>query len=582
MLLSMLGALRELPVSVLLTSFALASAALPVETAGLPPSLTPDNFKTTIAKGVWFVEHFSPYCSHCRAFEPTWIQLVEQSENSAGVRLAQVDCSVNGDLCDANGIKGYPTLNLYRDGDFVEKFKGNRDFDVLTEYLAKNALPPRAPEAPPPPPLPPSKPGALLNPSGEVAVLDPDNFHATIEQGGTFVKFYAPWCGHCKKLAPVWKQLAKAMTGKVTIAEVNCEAHEKLCKSQDVGGYPMLVYYPPGAPKAEYTMGRKLEQLKSFAEKASASATQPIQPAEVDAYVSDSPAIYLLLYPAGESHLVKTVSRLAAPLLGSPLIYTSDSPVLFKRYAVPSSAPWVVIALKDHNPHTAAAMFIGGPTAGADLTTWLLENRLPTSLELMQETFQSVMNAPHSPLVVIAAVTKDTQEKVAERFRDVALKWRVHTGGTGVFAGRAVVFTWMDADKWESWLKSMYGLRKSHGDDIEDVQVVIADHKVLKYYDSEPDGDRIKLTSPSIFSALEGAASGSIPHKESENFVERMARYLNAKMGATEAYVVAHPLHAVFMLGLVVVVVYLGMRRCLSDDLSRDREYGYSKSGRMD
>jgi thioredoxin domain-containing protein 5 len=161
-------------------------------------------------------------------------------------------------------------MNLYRDGEFVEKYKGNRDFDLLTTYLNKNALPPKAASPPLPPPPPPPPPAADLNPLGEVAILNPDNFHVSVERGPTFIKFYAPWCGHCKKLAPIWKQLAKIMQGKVTIAEMDCDAHEKFCKSQDVGGFPTLMYYPPGGAKSEYTSGRKLEQLKSFAEKASA------------------------------------------------------------------------------------------------------------------------------------------------------------------------------------------------------------------------------------------------------------------------------------------------------------------------
>ncbi|KAJ7485532.1 protein disulfide isomerase [Mycena latifolia] len=581
---TMLRALHELPVSILLTSFALASAALPAQTASLKPPLTPDNFKSTIAKGVWFVEHFSPYCGHCRAFAPTWEKLVAYSEDSAGVQLAQVDCSVNGDLCDANGVKGYPQMNLYRDGEFVEKYKGNRDFDLVTEYLDRNALKPKAPTPPPPPPPPPAASATVpLNPRGEVAVLNPDNFHQTLEHGPAFIKFYAPWCGHCKKLAPIWKQLAKIMQGRVTIAEVDCQAHENFCKKQDVGGFPTLMYYPPGGPKSEYTSGRKLEQLKSFAEKASASATQPIQPEEVDAYVSENPAIYLLLHPAGDTGLITTVARLAAPLLGSPLIYTSSSPVLFKRFTIPDSAPWAIVALKDRNPHVAAAMYLGTPTLDThgDLSDWLLANRLPTALELTQDTFQLVMNAAHAPLVVIAAVGSDTRDKVAERFRDIALKWRAHTGGTGIFGGRAVIFTWMDAEKWESWMKSMYGLRRS-GRDVEDVRVIIADHQALKYYNTDQSDAPIKLTSPSIFSALEGAATGVIRPKNSENFVERMARYLNARLTATEAYVFDHPLYTAFMLGAVLVLAYLGVRRCFGDDSAHDREYGYGKEGRID
>ncbi|KAJ7741455.1 protein disulfide isomerase [Mycena maculata] len=581
----MLLALRELPVSILLTFFALACAALPAQTAStLKPPLTPDNFKPTIAKGVWFVEHFSPYCGHCRAFLPTWEKLVEQSENSAGVQLAQVDCSVNGDLCNANGVSGYPQLHLYRDGEFVEKYKGSRDFDVVTEYLAGYlAMHAPIPELPSPL-LTPAAADVILNPSGEVTVLTPDNFRTTLDQGPAFIKFYAPWCGHCKKLAPIWKQLAKLMEAKVTIAEVNCEAHEKFCKSQGVGGFPTLMYYPPGGEQTEYMSGRKLEQLKSFVEKASASATQPIQPEEVDAYVTENPVIYLLLHPAGDSDLLKTVARLAAPLLGSPLIYTSPSPILFKRFSIPESAPWAIVSLKDRNPRTAAAMYIGSATldTNGDLPAWLLANRLPTSMELTQDTFQSVMNAPHKPLVVIASVNSDTRDKVAERFRDIALKWRVHTGGTGIFHGRSVVFTWMDAEKWESWLKSMYGLKKPRGTDVEDVGVIIADHKVLKYYNTEQSDAPIKLTSPSIFSALEGAASGTIRAKESENFVERMARWLNSYGTALEVYVLAHPLYTLFILSLVLAVGYLALTRFLGDSSAHEREHGYSKSGRMD
>ncbi|KAJ7221871.1 thioredoxin-like protein [Mycena haematopus] len=504
MILPMLFALSELPVSLLLTSFALASAALPAQTASLKPPLTPDNFQSTIAHGVWLVEFFSPYCGHCRKFMPTcmfhvlsqlvWEKLVEYSEKSSGVDLAQVDCSVNGDLCDANKVKGYPQMNLYRDGEFVEKYKGDRDFDLLTKYLTKQA-PKASPPSPPPPP--PAAPAPVLNPHGEVTVLTPDNFQSHVDQGAAFIKFYAPWCGHCKKLAPIWKQLAKIMQSKITIAEMNCDAHEKFCKSQ----------------KSEYNSGRKLEQLKSFAEKASASATQPIQPEEVDAYVTENPVIYLLLHPADNTHLI------------------------------------------DHDPHTASAMYIGGATLDAtdtDFSKWLMANRLPTSLELMQDTFQSVMNAPHAPLVVIAAVGSDTREKVAERFRDIALKWRVHTGGTGIVAGRSVVFTWMDVERWESWMKSMYGLRKARGSDVEDVGVIIADHQVLKYYDAEPSGVPIKLTSRSLFPALEGAADGTVPPKNSENYVERMARYLNAKVTAVEMYALANPLTSIFLVGLFV------------------------------
>lgn len=92
------------------------------------------------------------------------------------------------------------------------------------------------------------------------------------------------------------------------------------------------------------------------------------------------------------------------------------------------------------------------------------------------------MNAPQEPLVVIAAVTDEMRGKVKARLEQLARDWKVKTGGSGELNGKQVIFTWMDAEKWKDWLKSMYGIKKLHDeDDLDDVKVVIADHKVSSY-----------------------------------------------------------------------------------------------------
>ena len=55
-------------------------------------------------------------------------------------------------------------------------------------------------------------------------VLNEKSFAKHIETGDHFIKFYAPWCGHCQKLAPAWAELAKAFedNAKVKIAKLDC------------------------------------------------------------------------------------------------------------------------------------------------------------------------------------------------------------------------------------------------------------------------------------------------------------------------------------------------------------------------
>jgi thioredoxin domain-containing protein 5 len=76
--------------------------------------------------------------------------------------------------------------------------------------------------------------------SSPVLILNSDNFEDEIKTGVTFVKFFAPWCGHCKRLAPTWDELATKMEEKegVKVAKVDCTSNENknkvLCNEQGV------------------------------------------------------------------------------------------------------------------------------------------------------------------------------------------------------------------------------------------------------------------------------------------------------------------------------------------------------------
>jgi protein disulfide-isomerase A1 len=79
-----------------------------------------------------------------------------------------------------------------------------------------------------------------------------------------FVEYYAPWCGHCKKLAPTWDELGDAFAkygDQVVIAKVDATANDI---KENISGFPTLVYYPATGTGAKYEGAREFDDLAKF------------------------------------------------------------------------------------------------------------------------------------------------------------------------------------------------------------------------------------------------------------------------------------------------------------------------------
>mmetsp|Transcript_7214 Transcript_7214/g.10753 ORF Transcript_7214/g.10753 Transcript_7214/m.10753 type:complete len:125 (-) Transcript_7214:80-454(-) len=104
--------------------------------------------------------------------------------------------------------------------------------------------------------------------SAQEEIKSTDDFEALAQDGRhTFVKFYAPWCGHCKRLAPTWTDLAKQYEGheKVRIAKVDCTQQKDICTQQGVRGYPTLKMFKDGGSEGEKYQGRRtMEDFDKF------------------------------------------------------------------------------------------------------------------------------------------------------------------------------------------------------------------------------------------------------------------------------------------------------------------------------
>lgn len=77
--------------------------------------------------------------------KPAWDQLMEEFKDSKTALVADVDCTVEEQLCSDNGVQGYPTIK-YGNVDALEDYQGGRDFDSLNEFAKENLGPTCSPD----------------------------------------------------------------------------------------------------------------------------------------------------------------------------------------------------------------------------------------------------------------------------------------------------------------------------------------------------------------------------------------------------------------------------------------------------
>lgn len=194
--------------------------------------------------------------------EPAWNELANSLEYDPSVSISRIDCTQHRPICKDFDVKGYPTLLWIVDGKKVEKYSGSRSIEEFKQFIEEKTASERKEAS--------DEEDAKVE---EVAVLQltGTSFNHGIEKGVTIVKFFAPWCGHCKRLAPTWDELAGkfASSQLAKVAKVDCTLDESkdLCNEQGVDGFPTIFIYKNGEKVEEYNGSRSLDDLFEFVSK---------------------------------------------------------------------------------------------------------------------------------------------------------------------------------------------------------------------------------------------------------------------------------------------------------------------------
>ena len=201
-------------------------------------------------------EFYAPWCGHCKNLVPELATLgtTLQRAGVSDVVVAKINADKHRDLGGRFSVRGFPTLKWFPKGSTTpEDYTGGRSADDFVSFIN-------------------SKAGTslrVLKAPSAVTVLDPSNFDEVVLDGSkdVLVEFYAPWCGHCKKLEPIYKQLADAFAedDDVVIASLDSDAHRDTASKYDIKGYPTLKWFPRDNKAGEpYSGSRELEPLVEF------------------------------------------------------------------------------------------------------------------------------------------------------------------------------------------------------------------------------------------------------------------------------------------------------------------------------
>ena len=269
----------------------------------------------------------------------------------------------------------------------------------------------------------------------DVAVLTKDNFADFVKQHKyVFVKFYAPWCGHCKTMAPAYSKLAKRTKGEengVPIAKVDATVEPELAEKFGVKGFPTLKLFVDGEP-VDYSGAREEEAIYSWLQKKSGPASKEITSLEQAKELEDKKLAVLLITSSKNAGQLSKFNTLANGFDDVPFYYTHNKDVK-KQYGATKKNTMVIFRTFDDGRKEISD--------AEELTTeamkeFLNASRFPLVMPFEQEAAERIFGS-ETPAIFLfnegteSAATKAFSAAARTRGKDILFSQSTITSGLG-------------------------------------------------------------------------------------------------------------------------------------------------------
>lgn len=202
-----------------------------------------------------FVEFYAPWCGHCKRLAPAYEEVGNAYDNSNDVIIAKVDADSEKTLGSRFGVRGFPTLKFFPKGSTdPEDYNGGRSAEDIIKFINSKA----------------GTGGRMKKTPSSVVDLNPSNFKDVVMDPtkSVLVEFYAPWCGHCKALAPTYEEVATTFKNddNCVVAKLDADGHRDLASDYGITGFPTIKFFPASEEKTpeSYERGRSTADFVKF------------------------------------------------------------------------------------------------------------------------------------------------------------------------------------------------------------------------------------------------------------------------------------------------------------------------------
>eukprot|EP00344_Euplotes_crassus_P005811 CAMPEP_0196998732 /NCGR_PEP_ID=MMETSP1380-20130617/4049_1 /TAXON_ID=5936 /ORGANISM="Euplotes crassus, Strain CT5" /LENGTH=481 /DNA_ID=CAMNT_0042415407 /DNA_START=35 /DNA_END=1480 /DNA_ORIENTATION=- len=261
-----------------------------------------------------------------------------------------------------------------------------------------------------------------------VLVLTDANFDEEIKNHERIlVEFYAPWCGHCKKLAPEYVKAAAALKEKdvgVRVAKVDATEEKEIGGRFEIKGFPTLKWFVNGEP-TEYNGGRTADEIVNWIIKKSGPPTSEITADEIESLKADT-KLFAVFYGEEGSDEFKAFESAASKDDKFQYRHVFDSDATTPEGV---SRPGIAVFRNFDEP---IVVFSGDFTASA-VSEFVSSSSIPVFIEFSDEYIEPIFQS-QAPALFLFHDGSDEQAKI----KDVVAKAAGTHKGRIIFAHSGV------------------------------------------------------------------------------------------------------------------------------------------------